>query len=79
MLLSLRYPSIPLYGEEAFRVCGIASSKYSHSEYETFYNIMKNKSDAFDCTPRDLEKAIWAATYESTVEAPPPPSKKRKK
>ena len=37
MILSLRYPSIPPYGEEAFRVAGIFSSKYTLSEYESFY------------------------------------------
>ena len=64
MILSLRYPKIAPYGEEAFRVAGISSSKYTLSEYEIFFNLMNGKADEMGCTARDLERAIYAAVYE---------------
>eukprot|EP00520_Triparma_pacifica_P010528 CAMPEP_0118632184 /NCGR_PEP_ID=MMETSP0785-20121206/304_1 /TAXON_ID=91992 /ORGANISM="Bolidomonas pacifica, Strain CCMP 1866" /LENGTH=228 /DNA_ID=CAMNT_0006522927 /DNA_START=104 /DNA_END=787 /DNA_ORIENTATION=+ len=65
MILSLRYPTIAPYSEEAFRVAGIPSSKYTLKEYEIFHELMNNKADNIGCTPRDLEQAIYAAVYES--------------
>jgi hypothetical protein len=83
MILCLRYPSIPPYSEEALRVAGIFPIKYTLFAVETFVKIMSQKAEAIGCTPRDLEKAIWAATYESSFgvdpnDAPAPKSKKRR-
>jgi hypothetical protein len=94
LLLTLISPAIPFFGEEAVRVAcphlGL-SLKYSMAEYEDYFEAMSAKAAELDgqISPRDIEKALWAAVYcaeKDRYAAPsapsastkPPPKKKRK-
>lgn len=85
IILTLRDPKVPFFGEEVIRVCGLKDKSYNERSYREFSDLMAEKARELDVelTPRDMERAVWAAVYQGSKDdhnaEEQPSAKKRKK
>ena len=75
-VLALRDDSVPFMSEESIRVSGVSGhpQPYSVAAYKVYHSMMNEKATELSSTvdekknvtvtARDVERAIWAATYE---------------